>query len=347
MIPASAQVRTSDDQAKSDSSDTNSGIKIIQSILLAFGVIALLVGSFVIFNTLSMNLAQRVRELATLRTLGASRKQVKRSVLLEGLITGLVASFIGLVFGVALAKGLDALFRALGMELPQQGLVIAPRTIIVSLVVGTGVTLLATLSPARRVAAVPPISAVREGATLPQSRLERNSGKTAVIVLGVSVAAIAIGLVAEPPVALQGLLLGLGSLGLFIGVGLSASRAVGPIVELVGAPAERFGGAVGELAKENTIRNPVRTARTAGALMIGLALVTVVATLGSGLSATDRSALQKQVGGHYVLTSDNGYDPFSAGAGTAAARAPGVVTSSDVRSDKALVAGNDTTVAGL
>jgi putative ABC transport system permease protein len=347
LIPEAAQVRTGGEQAAEDSAEVNDNIKFIQYILLGFGLVALLVGSFVIFNTLSMNLAQRVRELATLRTLGASRKQVKRSVMLEGLITGVVASFIGMVLGIALAKGLDALFRALGMELPQQGLVIAPRTIIVSLVLGTGVTLLATRSPARRATAVPPISAVREGATLPQSRLERNSGKTAVVVLGVSVAAIAIGLFAEPPVALQVLTLALGSLGLFIGVGLSASRVVRPIVELVGEPAERFGGAVGTLAKQNAIRNPVRTARTAGALMIGLALVTVVATLGSGLTATDRNALEKQIGGHYVLTSENGYDPFTASAGTAAAKAAGVVTSSDVRSDKALVAGNETTVAGL
>jgi putative ABC transport system permease protein len=347
VIPAAAQVRTGDEQAKEDSSDVNNNIKIIQYILLGFGLIALLVGSFVIFNTLSMNLAQRVRELATLRTLGASRKQIRRSVMLEGLITGVVASCIGLVVGVALAQGLDALFKALGMELPEQGLVIEPRTIIISLVLGTGVTLLATRSPARRATAVPPISAVREGATLPQSRLERNSGKTAVIVLAVSIVAIAIGLLAEPPVAFQILLLGLGSLGLFIGVGLSASRVVRPIVELVGEPSERLGGAVGELAKQNAIRNPVRTARTAGALMIGLALVTVVATLGAGLTATDRNALEKQIGGSYVLTSDNGYDPFTAAAGTAAARAPGVVTSSDVRSDKALVDGKDTTVSGL
>src|SRR5436190_10364794 len=172
LLPSSAQVRTAEQQAKSDSSDTNSGIKIIQSILLAFGLIALLVGGFVIFNTLSMNLAQRVRELASLRTLGATRKQVRRSVLLEGLVTGLVASIIGLFAGLLLALGLNAFFNAVGLTLPKQGLVFAPRTILVSLLLGTGVTVLATISPARRATAVPPISAVREGATLPRSRLE-------------------------------------------------------------------------------------------------------------------------------------------------------------------------------
>jgi putative ABC transport system permease protein len=347
LIPSSAQVRTGKEQATSDSADVNEGIKFIQYILLGFGLIALLVGSFVIFNTLSMNLAQRVRELATLRTLGASRKQVRRSVLLEGLVTGVVASFIGMVLGIGLAKGLDALFRALGIELPQQGLVIKPRTIIVSLLLGTGVTLLATLSPARRATSVPPISAVREGATLPQSRLERNSGKTAAVVLGASVAMLAVGLFAGASTAVQVFTLAFGCLGLFVGVGLSASRTVTPLVGLVGEPAERLGGAVGALAKENAMRNPIRTARTAGALMIGLALVTVVATLGAGLTSSDRTALEKQVGGHYVLTSEDGFNPFTAAAGDAAAKAQGVVTTSDVRSDKALVSGEEATIAGL
>jgi putative ABC transport system permease protein len=165
LLPASAQVRTGTAQAKSDAADTNGGIAVFQDILLAFGLIALLVGAFVIFNTLSMNLSQRVRELATLRTLGASRKQVRRSVMLEGLVTGLVASVIGLFAGLGLAEALDALFKAFGLVLPKQGLVFAPRTVIVSLLLGTIVTLLATLSPARRATNVPPISAVREGAT--------------------------------------------------------------------------------------------------------------------------------------------------------------------------------------
>src|SRR3954470_19919663 len=366
LIPASAQVRTGDDQAKSDSSDTNSGIKIIQSILLAFGLIALLVGGFVIFNTLSMNLAQRVRELATLRTLGATRKQVRRSVLLEGLITGFVASVIGLFAGLLLALGLNAFFNAIGLALPKQGLVFAPRTVIVSLLLGTGVTVLATISPARRATSVPPISAVREGATLPRSKLEQNSGRTAVVVSAVSVVLLALGLFASLASGLVALTLGLGSIGLFISAGLLASRVVRPLASVFGEPAERIGGAMGRLARENAMRHPTRTARTAGALMIGLALVTVVATLGAGLKSTDRRALERQVGGDYVVTSDNGFDPFTAAAGTprargardgvasgaaaagtAVARAPGVVVASDVRNDKVSAFGDSVDVAGL
>jgi putative ABC transport system permease protein len=249
--------------------------------------------------------------------------------------------------GIGLACGLDALFRALGIELPKQGLVIAPRTIIISLVIGTGVTILATLSPARRATSVPPISAVREGATLPQSRLERNSGKTAVFVFAASALLLAIGLLGNPSAGIQGLTLGLGCLGLFVGTGMAASTVVRPLAGLVGEPGERLGGAMGTLAKENAMRNPTRTARTAGALMIGLALVTVVATLGSGLKATDRSALEKQIGSDYVLTNANGYDPFTAAAGSAVARVRGVVNASDVRSDTALVGGKEALVAGL
>jgi putative ABC transport system permease protein len=347
IVPSAAQVRTGQDQAKADASETNDGIKIIQSILLAFGFIALLVGGFVIFNTLSMNLAQRVRELATLRTLGASRKQVKRSVILEGFITGLVASIVGLFAGLLLALGLNALFNALGLTLPQQGLVFAPRTIIVSLLLGTGVTLLATISPARRATSVPPISAVREGATLPRSKLEENSGRTAMIVGAVSLVLLALGLFGSLSTGVTALTLGLGTLGLFVAVGLSASQVVRPLASLFGAPAERLGGAMGRLARENAMRNPQRTARTAGALMIGLALVTVVATLGAGLKTTDRNALEKQVGGDYVLTSENGFDPFTASAGDAVAKTPGVVVASDVRADKVQAFGKSVDVAGF
>ena len=145
----------------------------IRYFLLGFGAIALFVGAFVIFNTLSITVAQRTREFATLRTLGASRKQVLRSVRLEGLAIGLLASVIGLVLGFGIAKGMLVLFSAMGVDLPKADTVFAPRTVVVSLLVGTGITLLATIVPARRATRVPPIAAVREGAALPASRFAR------------------------------------------------------------------------------------------------------------------------------------------------------------------------------
>ena len=168
MVPPTAQIKTEQQQADADSKATKDDSKFIQMFLLGFGFIAVGVGAFVIFNTLSITLAQRVRELATLRTLGASRRQVKRSVLTEGLAMGLFASVVGLVLGLALAKGLNGLFQAFGIDLPHSSTVIQTRTVIVALVLGVGVTLIASLSPARRATRIPPVTALRSP---PDSRI--------------------------------------------------------------------------------------------------------------------------------------------------------------------------------
>jgi putative ABC transport system permease protein len=347
LLPASAEVKTGAEQGEADAEETNEGLAFITYFLLAFAAIALIVGSFVIFNTLSMTVAQRVRELATLRTLGASRKQVFRSVLLEGFLTGLFAAIVGLFFGFLIAKGLNALFKALGVDLPTAGTVFSARTVIVSLLVGVGITLLATISPARRATRVAPIAAVREGATLPTGRFA-SSPVTATVVLAVAAVTLAFGLIPGGlPTGLVLLLVGVGCLLLFIGVGLVASRLVRPLAAALGAPGERLAGTPGRLARENATRNPTRTARTAGALMIGLALVTLVATLGASLKSTNRSALEDQVRSDYVVTSENGFDPFTSSAGRALADVPGVAAASSVRNDKASSFGSDITVTGV
>ena len=346
LLPSSAQIETGDAAGKAAASDVNDGLAFFQYLLLAFAGIALIVGSFVIFNTLSMTVAQRVRELATLRTLGASRKQVFRSVLLEGFVTGLVAAIIGLLFGLLIAKGLNALFTALGVDLPSTGTVFKARTVIVSLLLGVGITVLATVSPARRATRVPPIAAVREGATLPSSRLAK-SRTAAPIVLGVAGVMLAAGLFADLPTVAVVVLDGVGCLLLFIGVGMISSRLVRPLAAAVGAPGERLGGVAGSLAKDNATRNPARTARTAGALMIGLALVTFVATLGASLKGTTKDALKDQVRADYVVTAKNGYDTFTSSAGHALAAAPGVAAASAVRDDKASSFDTDIDVTGV
>jgi len=173
ILPADTQVRTGRGQAHEDSKDTNSFISFLQKFLLGFGGVALFVGSFVIANSLSITIAQRTRELATLRTLGASRRQLLRSIIIEALVIGILAAVIGLFAGLALAKGLFSLFDAVGFTLPNNGLTFETRTVVVSLAVGVIVTLLASLRPALRATRVPPIAAVREGATLPESRYAR------------------------------------------------------------------------------------------------------------------------------------------------------------------------------
>src|SRR5581483_2295545 len=183
LLPPTAQVRTGQAQAQKQTNDTSDFLNIIQDFLLAFGGIALFVGSFVIANTLSITLAQRTRELATLRTLGATRRQVLGSVMVEALIVGALASVAGLFLGLALGKGLNALFVSFGIDLPQTGLVFATRTIIVSLAVGVAVTLLAALRPAIRTTRIPPISAVREGSVVPPSRFARFGTPAAILTI--------------------------------------------------------------------------------------------------------------------------------------------------------------------
>src|SRR4051794_6276111 len=290
LLSANLEVKTSAAQAKDDAKNLDTALTTIKLFLLGFGAIALLVGAFVIFNTLSITVAQRTREYATLRTLGASRKQVMRSVVVEGFVIGLVASVVGLVLGLGIAKGLVALFSATGLELPKASMVLAPHTVVLSLVLGTVITLIASVVPARRATRVPPIAAVREGATLPASRLAGHSLKAGVTTVVASLVAIAVGIFAGGVSgALVALLLAGGVLGLFAGTALLAPRLVKPLARVVGWPARRAGGVAGELAGANSVRNPTRTASTAAALMIGLTLVTVVAMLGAGL----KSATQK------------------------------------------------------
>jgi len=173
ILPTGTQVRTGAEQAAEDAKDTDEFISFLLYFLLAFGVIALFVGAFVIFNSLSITIAQRTRELATLRTLGASRRQVRFSVIVESLVMGTLASIAGLFLGLALATGLFKLFDAVGFTLPNSGLIFSTRTIIVSLLLGIIVTLIASIMPAFKATRVPPIAAVREGATIAPGRFAR------------------------------------------------------------------------------------------------------------------------------------------------------------------------------
>jgi putative ABC transport system permease protein len=347
LLPDSLQVQDSEKQAEEQAKETNQGLDFIRYFLLGFGGIALFVGAFVIYNTLSITVAQRTRELATLRTLGASRRQVMRSVVIEGAVIGLLASTVGLVLGLGIAKGINELFKAIGVDLPEAGTVLASRTVIVSLLVGTAITLVASIVPARKATRVPPIAAVREGATLPQSRFAKHSLKAAIVMCAVSVAVISVGVFAGGLSAgAVALLLGGGILALFVGVAWAAPHLVRPLARLVGWPARRAGGVAGELAGANSVRNPGRTASTAAALMIGLTLVTVVAVLGAGLRGSVESAVTNQVQAAYVLDGKDG-EPFAAAEGEAVARVPGVETASHVRDDQARVAGEEQAVTGI
>jgi len=439
ILPEGAQVKTGGEQAQADVEETSEFITFLQAFLLAFGGIALFVGAFVIANSLSITVAQRTRELATVRMLGASRRQVLGSIFVESLVVAVLASVTGLFVGLFLAEVLFVLFDAFGFTLPNTGLVFEPRTAVVALLAGILVTLLASLRPALRATRVPPVAAVREGATLPPGRFARFRGVGAVLLAAAGFAALLYGLFGSGLETTQILVwMGLGALLVFLGTALFSSHLVGPLaagsgvvapwlvlvlaalawpffsfpyalvyhafarpagaagrivavaagllvpalavdvvvllaargmgiealwVALVGPlvglamvayafsaarhmrdaeepqrPGERPDllpdPAVGTVGSENARRNPQRTASTAAALMIGLALVTLVATLAAGIVGTFRGAvddLWKTSDSDYGITALNNFSPIPGDAADAAARAPGVEAVMNVR----------------
>jgi putative ABC transport system permease protein len=349
ILPPGTQVKSGNNQATSDAEDTNSFISFLQTFLLSFAGIALFVGAFVIANSLSITIAQRTREFATLRTLGASRRQVLRSVIVEALVIGLVASVVGLLLGLALGKGLFWLFDAVGFTLPNNGLTVETRTIVVALIVGVAVTLLASLRPALRATRVPPIAAVREGATLPEGRLHRYRTLGTVLTAVLGFAALLYGLFGSNLGTTQVLLwMGIGALLIFVGVALVSSYLVVPLARFLGWPATKIGGAAGTLARANARRNPQRTASTAAALMIGLALVTLVATLAASIIGTFNGAVDDLAPGEfYAITAQNNFSPIPVTAADAAAKTPGLESIASVRAGDALVFGNTRTLTAV
>ena len=348
VLPDDAQVVSATDEVQEQTDEVGEFTKFFRYFLLAFAGIALFVGAFVIFNTFSITVAQRTREFATLRTIGASRRQVLGSVVLESLVIGLLASLVGLALGVVLAEGIQALFKSLGADFPTADRVFALRTVIVSLLVGVGITLVAGLLPAIRATRVPPIAAVREGASLPRSRFGRYMPWVAGVVVVLALALLARAMFTDELGTGDRLLsIAGGVLLLFLGVAMLSSTVVRPIARLVGLPARSAGGVAGRLASGNAVRNPARTASTAAALMIGIALVSFIATLTNGMKNSNREAIEEQVVADYVMTGGDGYTPFVSAAGDALASSSALENVTSVRSEGGLVNGSSTGVGGI
>jgi putative ABC transport system permease protein len=348
LLSETTEVKTAAAQAAADSKETQDGLNIFKYFLLGFGGIALFVGSFVIANTLAITVAQRIRELATLRTLGASRRQVLGSVVLESVTIGLLGSIVGLFVGLGIALALTTLLGATGIDLPDHGLVFSIRTIAVSIGVGTLISLLASLRPALRATRVEPISAVREGAVMPASRFARYALATAAFIGTVAVALFSYGVFAEGldlKVRIGSLVLGV--LLMFFGVAMVASRVVRPLAFVLGAPGARFGGTAGSLARQNAVRNPARTASTAAAVMIGLALITFVAVIGQGFKTSFTGAVNDLFIGDYSLSAGNNGELLTNKAALAASKAPGVEAVSELRSGKAKIGNKTILVSGV
>jgi putative ABC transport system permease protein len=348
LAGTSTTVRTANEADPFDLKSLENFVKFIKIFLLAFGGVALFVGAFIIFNTFSITVAQRTREFALLRTIGASRRQVLRSVVLEAFVIGLAATVVGVGFGLLISKLLNAALKIAQIDLPQAGLVFTPRTVLVSLLVGVVVTVTAGVIPAVRATRVPPVAVLREGATVPRSRLSPVTPFAAVGAIAAGFAALVWGMFSHGgSTGVHVLASGLGTVAMFVGLALLAPRLVRPIAWVVGAPAARLGGAPGRLARENATRNPGRTAVTASALMIGLALVTFVAVLANGIRDSWGSTVGEQVSADYVLMTNSDFTSFSPAATAAIARTPGVEAVSNVRTTTVDLGDSLSLVSGL
>jgi putative ABC transport system permease protein len=335
-LPAGFEALDDAQIAAENQSDLQEGLSFITTFLLVFAAVALVVGTFLILNTFSIIVAQRTRELALLRALGASRRQVTRSVLIEALVVGAVGSTVGLALGFALALGLKALFGAIGLDLSSAGLVFQWRTVVVAYAVGVLITLLAAYLPARRAAQVPPVAALRDDVAMPESSMRRR------LVIGSALVAVGAGLMVWSLAFAGGLsALGGGVLAVFVGVALLAPVIGRPIVSAIAAPFPRLFGTVGRLARENARRNPRRTSATASALMIGLALVSTMAVLGQSTKASVDELISSDLRADYVVSNAIGM-PFSTEIADRIAAVPGVSQVVPVRYGTAQIDGSRT-----
>ena len=348
VMPPRLIVETGTQAAARQSQDIKDQLSFFRVILLVFGGVALLVGSFLIFNTFSITVAQRIRELGMLRTLGATRGQILRGMILEAVVIGMLGAVLGVFAGIGFAAALNAIFKSFGIDLPNTGMVIETRTVIVSVVVGLLVTLAAALTPALRATRVSPMAALLE-AELPEGR-GRGKLFTAVAVLlmvgGLGLAAYGLlGSITDSNAAAA--LVGGGAVATLFGVSMFSPRLVRPLASVIGWPLERLRGLTGRLARENAVRKPGRTAVTAGALMIGLAVVVFVTVFAAGISASVGNAIDRNFQGDIVLQNVDGFSPISSGAGREAESVQGVKTVSSLSFAGGVYKGKDIRVSAV
>jgi putative ABC transport system permease protein len=304
-LPTGTEAVTGDEVTQESQDEIKQGLSFFNTFMFIFAVIALLVGGFIIFNTFFITVAQRTRENALLRALGARKRQVLVSVLVEALAVGLIASVVGIGVGILVAGALKALLAAFGFELPAGGIVLTAGTVIISLVAGVGVTLVAAISPARRAGKVPPVAAMREvavGSTGYGSK-QRIVVGSALLVLGG--AALGYGLFGSPGSPI--LMVGAGALLVFFGVAALGRTVALPLSRLIGWPLPRLFGIRGRLARENAMRNPRRTAATASAVMIGVGLVAFISIFAASAKASFGTVIDRAFTGDFVITSPAGF----------------------------------------
>jgi putative ABC transport system permease protein len=338
------KVQTGKEAADQAASDLANGLKFINIFLLVFAGIALFVGIFIILNTFAILVGQRSKELALLRAVGATRSQVNRSVLTEAFIVGVVASVIGILFGIGVSYALQGLFKAIGADIPTGGLVIKPSTVVIGLVVGIVITLVSALVPAWRAARVPPIAAMRDDAVpAPRSlRLRAIVGAT-VLVLGIALLVLAVA--ANSGGSTAGLA-GLGIVAILVGaIVVSPAMSQRSIAGLAFFYPRLF-GTVGRLAVDSAQRQPRRTAATASALMIGLALVSMLTVFAASTKASTNLVLDQVVGADFLVY-NSAQTPFPGSVADRIATVPGVSVVSATQVLPAKINGKDAAPTGI
>jgi putative ABC transport system permease protein len=339
-MPAGVRVETAKENADRGSEEIRDNLGFLKTFLLVFGFIAVFVGSFLIFNTFSITVAQRVAEFGMLRTLGASRRQILTSVLIEALAIGLLGAAIGVLGGFLIALLLNALFEALGIDLPTTSLVMKSRTVAVALVVGVLVTFVSSLIPALRSTRVPPIAALHAFAPTPTRRRRLLYAALSILLGLAGLALLLLGLLGNADAGAAAGLMGGGAVVIVIAVSLFSPRLVPPLAAIAGWPLERLRRLTGRLARENAQRNPSRTAVTAAALMIGLALVAFVTVFSAGLKSSVAQVVDENFAGGLVIQNSDGFSPIPNGAATAARKVPGVALVATIRSAQAKLVGS-------
>lgn len=345
VVPDGIEVITGADITEENQSAVREGLAFFNTFLLTFALIALFVGSFIIYNTFSILVAQRSREMALLRAVGASKGQVLGATLLEAAAIGLVASVVGLVAGVGVAGLLKGLFALIGLEVPAGGTVVSGGTVVAAFVAGLGVTLSAAIIPARRAARIPPVAALSAAAVeAPAKSVLRSVAGVAVTALGVAL--LAAGLFAEVDNAVA--IVGAGALVTFVGVAVIGPLLARPAARLLGAPLARWRGVAGKLARQNAMRNPRRTASTAAALMIGVALVAFITIIAESTRASVREAIGESFRGDIVVNSGSfGFGGFGPDLNEQIAGVDGVAATSPLRVAPAEVDGTASVLVGV
>ena len=299
VLRAPAEAITGDEAIAQLSKDTQTNFRFLKMALTIFGAIALLVGTFVISNTFSILVAQRTKELALLRALGASRTQVLWSVLLEASVVGAVSAVLGLGGGLLMAKGVMAGMKASGAQLPNSALVVAPDTILLSLGIGVAVTLLASVLPAVRATRVPPLAALRDIA-IDRSNLSKPRILAGVVALAVSAFNLSAAWTADGDTSV------LPRVGAGAGLGVIGFLVIGPVVagrsvRVLGLPLPRFKGVTGRLSTENAARSPRRTSATASAVVIGVALVVFITVFAASATRSVSSQVARGLSADFVI----------------------------------------------